>query len=275
MDKDTAISVQNVTMSFVLNKEKVDNLKEYVIKLITRKLEYNKFYALKNINFEVKKGEHLAIMGLNGAGKSTLLKTIVGVYKPTEGKIEKTGVIAPLLELGAGFDGNYTGKENIFLYGAILGYDREYIKSKYDEIVEFSELGSFIDVPVKNYSSGMKARLGFSIATAVEPDILILDEVLSVGDAGFKKKSLAKVKSLFEKGVTVLFVSHSVEQIKAICDTAILLEHGNIIASGDVMDVIKVYEEKTQKKPAKKPAPKKEEKEKKEEDKPKKEKTEK
>ncbi len=272
MDKDTAISVQNVTMSFVLNKEKVDNLKEYVIRLITRKLEYNKFNALKNINFEVKKGEHLAIMGLNGAGKSTLLKTIVGVYKPTEGKIEKTGVIAPLLELGAGFDGNYSGKENIFLYGAILGYDREYIKSKYDEIVEFSELGSFIDVPVKNYSSGMKARLGFSIATAVEPDILILDEVLSVGDAGFKKKSLAKVKSLFEKGVTVLFVSHSVEQIKAICDKAILLEHGEIIASGDVGDVIKVYEEKTQKKSAKKPAPKKEEKK---EDKPKEEKTEK
>lgn len=256
MDKDVAISVQDVTMSFVLNKEKVDNLKEYMIKLITRKLEYNKFYALKDINFEVKKGEHLAIMGLNGAGKSTLLKTIVGVYKPSEGKVEKRGVIAPLLELGAGFDGNYSGKENIYLYGAILGYDREYISSKFDEIVEFSELGDFINVPVKNYSSGMKARLGFSIATAVEPDILILDEVLSVGDAGFKKKSLAKVKSLFAKGVTVLFVSHSVEQVKAICDKAILLEHGKIIASGDVMDVISVYEEKAHKKPAKKSAPK-------------------
>ncbi|MCD7797243.1 MAG: ABC transporter ATP-binding protein [Clostridiales bacterium] len=247
MQNDTAISVKNVSMSFILNKEKVDNLKEYVIKLISGKLSYNTFYALKDISFEVKKGEHLAILGLNGAGKSTLLKTIVGVYKPTKGSIEKSGVIAPLLELGAGFDGNYSGKENIFLYGAILGYDREYIKSKYDEIVEFSELGSFIDVPVKNYSSGMKARLGFSIATAVEPDVLILDEVLSVGDAGFKKKSLAKVKSMFDKGVTVLFVSHSVDQIKAICDTGILLDHGEIIASGDVNDVVKVYTEKTKK----------------------------
>lgn len=250
MDNDVAISVDNVTMSFVLNREKVDNLKEYVIKLITKKLSYNKFDALKNISFEVKKGEHLAIMGLNGAGKSTLLKAIVGVYKPTEGTVQKQGVIAPLLELGAGFDGNYSGKENIFLYGAILGYDREYIKSKYDEIIEFSELGDFINVPVKNYSSGMKARLGFSIATAVEPDILILDEVLSVGDAGFKKKSLAKIKSMFDKGVTVLFVSHSIEQVKSICDKAILLEHGSIIAQGDVLDVVKVYEEKVQKKPA-------------------------
>lgn len=256
MDKDIAISVKDVSMSFNLNKEKVDNLKEYVIKFLTHKLEYKKFYALKDINFEVKKGEHLAILGLNGAGKSTLLKTIVGVYKPVQGTIEKDGVIAPLLELGAGFDPNYTGEENIYLYGAILGYDREYIKSKFDEIVEFSELGHFIKVPVKNYSSGMKARLGFSIATAVEPDVLILDEVLSVGDAGFKKKSLAKVKSLFENGVTVLFVSHSIEQVKAICDTAILLEHGQIIAQGAVTDVIPVYEAKIKKKPVKKAPPK-------------------
>lgn len=260
MEKDVAISVKDVTMTFNLNKEKVDNLKEYVIKLITRKLEYKKFYALKDISFEVKKGEHLAILGLNGAGKSTLLKTIVGVYKPRQGTIEKSGVIAPLLELGAGFDPNYTGEENIYLYGAILGYDREYIKKKFDEIVEFSELKNFIKVPVKNYSSGMKARLGFSIATAVEPDILILDEVLSVGDAGFKKKSLAKVKSLFDKGVTVLFVSHSIEQVKAICDRAILLEHGEIIAQGGLDEVIPVYEKKTGKKPAKKPAPPKDEK---------------
>ncbi|MGN0521975.1 MAG: ABC transporter ATP-binding protein [Eubacterium sp.] len=257
MDKDIAVSVNNVSMTFNLNKEKVDNLKEYIIKFITRKLEYKKFYALKNITFEVKKGEHLAILGLNGAGKSTLLKTIVGVYKPTEGTVEKNGVIAPLLELGAGFDPNYSGRENIFLYGAILGYNREYIEKKYDEIVEFSELGNFIEVPVKNYSSGMRARLGFSIATAVEPDVLILDEVLSVGDAGFKKKSLAKIKSLFEKGVTVLFVSHSVDQIKAICDKAILLEHGEIIASGDVADVVAIYEQKTGKKSAPKKADKK------------------
>lgn len=245
MRDDVAISVQNVTMSFNLNKEKVDNLKEYVIKLITHKLEFKKFHALQNISFDVKKGEHLAILGFNGAGKSTLLKTIVGVYKPTSGKIEKQGVIAPLLELGAGFDPNYSGKENIFLYGAILGYSREYIQSKYDEIVEFSELGNFINVPLKNYSSGMRARLGFSIATAVEPDVLILDEVLSVGDAKFRTKSLKKVQSMFEKGVTVLFVSHSIDQVKAICDTAILLNHGKIIAQGDVNEVSAIYDEIT------------------------------
>lgn len=248
MENDVVVSVQNVDMAFNLNKEKVDNLKEYFIKLVTHKLEYKKFYGLKDVSFEVKKGEHLAILGLNGAGKSTLLKTIVGVYKPSSGHVETKGVIAPLLELGAGFDPNYSGRENIYLYGAIMGYDRAFIDKKYDEIVEFSELGNFIEVPVKNYSSGMKARLGFSIATAVEPDILILDEVLSVGDAGFRRKSLAKVKSLFETGVTVLFVSHNIEQVKSICDKAILLEHGQIIAQGDVEDVIPVYEEKTNKK---------------------------
>lgn len=247
MDKDVAISLKNVSMTFNLNKEKVDNLKEYFIKFITRKLEFKKFYALQNIDIEVKKGDHLAILGLNGAGKSTLLKTIVGVYKPSEGTVEKCGVIAPLLELGAGFDPNYSGKENIYLYGAILGYDRNYIDKKYDEIVEFSELGHFIDVPIKNYSSGMKARLGFSIATAVEPDVLILDEVLSVGDTKFRKKSLAKVQSMFEDGVTVLFVSHNIEQVKSICNKAILLEKGKIIARGSTEEVIPVYEEKTKK----------------------------
>lgn len=245
MEQDVAISVQNVSMAFNLNKEKVDNLKEYIIKFLKRDLEYKKFYALNNISFEVKKGEHLAILGFNGAGKSTLLKTIVGVYKPSTGTVETQGVVAPLLELGAGFDPNYTGKENIFLYGAILGYSRAYLQSKYDEIVEFSELGHFIDVPLKNYSSGMKARLGFSIATAVEPDVLILDEVLSVGDAKFRAKSLRKVQSLFEKGVTVIFVSHSIEQVQAICDKAILLNHGEIIASGDVDDVTSIYEAMT------------------------------
>ncbi len=244
-DREPVVKVENVTMKFTLNKEKVDNLKEYFIRLVKGKLEYNDFIALNKVNFEIYKGDRLAILGLNGAGKSTLLKTIVGVYKPTEGKIYKKGVIAPLLELGAGFDPNYTGRENIYLYGAILGYSREYIDSKIEGIIEFSELGHFIEVPVKNYSSGMRSRLGFSIATAVEPDILILDEVLSVGDAKFRKKSLAKVKTMFDKGVTVLFVSHSIEQVKAICNKAILLEHGSIIASGDVNDVADVYEEKT------------------------------
>lgn len=242
MNQDVAISVQNVSMSFNLNKEKVDNLKEYFIKFVTRKLDYKKFDALKNISFEVKKGERLAIMGFNGAGKSTLLKVIVGVYKPSTGTVERSGVIAPLLELGAGFDPNYSGKENIFLYGSILGYSREYIQSKYDEIVKFSELGKFIDVPLKNYSSGMKARLGFSIATAVDPDVLILDEVLSVGDAKFREKCMKKVQSMFDKGVTVLFVSHNASQVKRLCDRAILINHGEMIAGGEVDEVVDLYQ---------------------------------
>ncbi|MBR3737605.1 MAG: ABC transporter ATP-binding protein, partial [Eubacterium sp.] len=241
-ERETVIKVEHLSMKFNLNKEKVDNLKEYMIRLVKGKIEYEKFVALNDINFEIKRGDRLAILGFNGAGKSTLLKAIVGVYKPTEGKITKKGVIAPLLELGAGFDPNYTGRENIYLYGAILGYSHEYIEDKIDEIIAFSELGHFIEVPVKNYSSGMRARLGFSIATAVDPDILILDEVLSVGDAKFRKKSLAKVKSMFDKGVTVLFVSHSIEQVKAVCNSAILLEKGNIIAQGDVNEVAELYE---------------------------------
>ncbi len=244
-DRPVVVSVDDVCMDFNLSKEKVDNLKEYVIRILTRNLEYKKFSALSHVTFDIKKGERWAIMGLNGAGKSTLLKTIVGVYKPTRGRVYTCGVIAPLLELGAGFDGNYSGRENIFLYGAILGYSREYLESKLQEIIEFSELGHFIDVPVKNYSSGMRARLGFSIATAVNPDILILDEVLSVGDAKFRKKSLAKVQSMFDSGVTVLFVSHNVPQIRAICDKAVLLEHGTVIAKGEVNEVVSIYEEKT------------------------------
>lgn len=256
-DNEVAVKVENVTMEFNINKEKIDNLKEFVIKKLKRQVSKNNFIALDNVNFEINKGDRLAILGLNGAGKSTLLKTIVGVYKPTKGKVTVSGVIAPLLELGAGFDANYTGKENIFLYGSILGYSREYLEKKQEEIIAFSELGSFINVPVKNYSSGMRARLGFSIATAVDPDILILDEVLSVGDVNFRKKSLAKVQSMFDSGVTVLFVSHNVAQVKAICNKAILLEHGKVIAKGDVNDVVKVYEEKTSAtSPVVKPAPK-------------------
>lgn len=256
-DNEVAVKVENVTMEFNINKEKIDNLKEFVIKKLKRQVSKNNFIALDNVNFEINKGDRLAILGLNGAGKSTLLKTIVGVYKPTKGKVTVSGVIAPLLELGAGFDANYTGRENIFLYGSILGYSREYLEKKQEEIIAFSELGNFINVPVKNYSSGMRARLGFSIATAVDPDILILDEVLSVGDVNFRKKSLAKVQSMFDSGVTVLFVSHNIAQVKAICNKAILLEHGKVIAKGDVNDVVKVYEEKTSaSSPAVKPAPK-------------------
>lgn len=244
MAKDI-IKVENVGMKFNLSKEKVDSLKDYVIKSLTGKISYNEFWALKDINFTLQKGDRLGILGLNGAGKSTLLKVIVGVFKPTEGSVTKNGKIAPLLELGAGFDPQYTGRENIFLYGAVLGLSKKFLEEKYDEIVKFAELEEFIDVPLKNYSSGMKARLGFAIATIVEPDILILDEVLSVGDAKFRKKSEKKVMSMFDKGVTVLFVSHSIEQVKRLCNKAILLEKGKIIASGDIEEVAKVYESKT------------------------------
>ena len=185
--KQLAMKVDHVSMRFNLSSEKVDNIKEYVIKMIKKELMFQEFWALRDISFEVKKGDRVGIMGLNGAGKSTLLKIVSGVLKATEGTVTTNGKIAPLLELGAGFDKQYTGAENIFLYGAMLGYSKEFLEEKYDEIVEFSELGDFINVPVKNYSSGMRSRLGFSVATIVEPDILILDEVLSVGDAKFRK----------------------------------------------------------------------------------------
>lgn len=242
--KDVALKVDHVSMRFNLSAEKVDDLKEYIIKMIKRELRFQEFWALKDISFELKKGERLGILGFNGAGKSTLLKVVAGVLKPTCGTVKKKGVIVPLLELGAGFDKQYTGAENIYLYGAVLGYTREFINEKYDEIVAFSELGDFINVPLKNYSSGMKARLGFSIATVVEPDILILDEVLSVGDAKFRKKSEKKIKAMFESGVTVLFVSHSLEQVKRLCDRAILLERGQIAACGTVNEVAEIYEQK-------------------------------
>ena len=225
MSKQPAIIVDNVSMKFNLSKEKVDSLKDYIIKSIKKEIKYNEFWALQNVSFTVEKGDRVGILGLNGAGKSTLLKVIAGVFKPTEGSVTKHGKMVPLLELGAGFDQQYTGKENIYLYGAMLGYSKEFIDEKYDEIVKFSELKDFIDVPIKNYSSGMKSRLGFSIATVVSPKILILDEVLSVGDAKFRKKSEKKVLSMFDSGVTVLFVSHSLAQVQRICNKAMILEN--------------------------------------------------
>ena len=236
-----AIVVDHMSMMFNLNKEKVDNIKEYFIKLVTRKLHFTEFWALNDISFTVEKGDRVGVLGFNGAGKSTLLKVIAGVLKPTKGTVKVNGVIAPMLELGAGFDMNYSGKENIYLYGATMGYSRKFIEEKYDEIVEFSELKDFIEVPVKNYSSGMRARLGFAIATAVEPEILILDEVLSVGDAKFRKKSEAKIRSMFDKGITVLFVSHSVDQVLNICNKAIILDKGRIIAQGSAEEICEKY----------------------------------
>jgi ABC-2 type transport system ATP-binding protein len=239
------LRVDDVSIRFNLSKEKVDNLKELIIKKLKgEKIRFNEFWALKNVSFELKKGDRLGILGLNGAGKSTLLKVIAGVYKPTSGTVERHGHMAPMIELGAGFDPNYTGRENIFLYGSVLGFSREFLESKYDEILEFSELGEFIDVPIKNYSSGMKARLGFSIATVVEPEILILDEVLSVGDAKFRRKCEKKMQTMFDHGVTVLFVSHSLAQVQRLCNKGILLDHGQLIAKGDIDDVAAIYEAK-------------------------------
>ena len=237
-----ALIVDNVSMKFNLSSETVDNIKEYIIKSIKHQISYDEFWSLRNVSFTMNKGERMGILGLNGAGKSTLLKVISGVYKPTEGKVIRHGKVVPLLELGAGFDQQYTGKENIFLYGTVLGYTKGYLEEKYDEIVEFSELGKFIDVPIKNYSSGMKSKLGFSIATIANPDILILDEVLSVGDAKFRKKSEAKIMQLMEGGTTVLFVSHSLAQVRRICDRAMILDHGTLKAIGGIDEISNQYE---------------------------------
>ncbi|MCR4594582.1 MAG: ABC transporter ATP-binding protein [Clostridiales bacterium] len=240
--KNIVLKVDDVSIKFNLSQEKLDSLKEFVFKFVQGKVKYDEFWALKNVSFELEKGDRLGILGLNGAGKSTILKVIAGVYRPTEGKVTKKGVIAPLLELGAGFDMQYTARENIYLYGSVLGYKKEFIEEKFDEIIDFAELRKFVDVPLKNYSSGMKSRLGFAICTAVNPDILILDEVLSVGDAKFRKKSEKKVTDMFENNVTVLFVSHSLEQVQRICNKAMILDHGELVAFGDIDDVSKQYQ---------------------------------
>ena len=243
-----ALEVKDISMLFNLSSEKQDSLKEFTIALLTGKRQKkDEFWALKDINFKLKKGDRLGILGFNGAGKSTLLKVISGVYRPTTGTVKKSGIIAPLLELGAGFDPQYTARENIYLYGAVLGYKKEFIETKFDEIIEFSELQKFVDVPLKNYSSGMKTRLGFSICTAVNPDILILDEVLSVGDAKFQKKSLARVKSMMENSTTVLFVSHSTDQVESVCNKALLLDHGKSLAFGDASAIADQYRAMTDK----------------------------
>ena len=248
INQDIVIDVENVSMEFKKAQEKVDNLKEYCIKWVKRELKpKNKFKALDNVSFSVHKGERVGIIGFNGAGKSTILKILSGVLKPTSGKIQTYGTIAPLLELGAGFDHNYSGRENVFLNGAILGYSREFLESKYDEILEFSELGDFIDIPIKNYSSGMVAKLGFSVATIVEPDVLILDEVLSVGDVKFQKKSGDKLKSMMGSGVTVLLVSHATDNIRELCTRAIWLDQGKLVMDGDVDYVCDAYIEAAKK----------------------------
>lgn len=248
LNRETAIEIDNVSMEFDMPQEKIDNLKEYCIKWLKRDIKPKEHLeALKNISFEIKKGERVGIIGYNGAGKSTLLKILAGVLKPTKGEINIEGKVAPLLELGAGFDHNYSGRENVFLNGAILGYSKEFLESKYDEIVEFSELGEFMEVPIKNYSSGMIAKLGFAVATLVDPEILILDEILSVGDVRFQKKSSNKLKSMMGSGTTVLLVSHSTAKIRELCHRAIWLEKGEIVMDGEVDKVCDAYVEAAKK----------------------------
>lgn len=240
-EHDDIIIVDNVTMRFNLAEEKTDSIKEYCLKLLQGKIRFNEFFALKNVSFTIKRGEAVALIGKNGSGKSTLLKILAGVMKPTKGETIVKGSIAPLIELGAGFDMELTAKENIYLNGAILGFDRNFMDQHFEEIVDFSELREFINVPLKNFSSGMIARLGFAIATIIKAEILIVDEVLAVGDFRFQEKCKAKIAELLEGGTTLLFVSHSEGQVKELCSKAVWLDHGNMMAYGNTEEVYAEY----------------------------------
>lgn len=241
MGQDTIIKVDHVYMKFNLASERVDNFKEYVIKTLKKQISYDEFWALKDVSFEVKKGESLGLIGLNGSGKSTMLKTIAGVLKPTKGSVDINGNIAPLIELGAGFDMDLTARENVFLNGALLGYSRREMQEYYDDIVSFSELHDFMNVPVKNFSSGMVSRLAFAIATIGVPDILIVDEVLSVGDFRFQEKCERRIKAMLNQGTTLLFVSHSIEQVMMLCNKVVWLDHGVVKRFGDAKEIGEEY----------------------------------
>lgn len=239
----TMIEVDNVSMRFNRSSEKIDSMKEYVLKRLQGRISYNEFWALKNVSFSMEKGETIALIGLNGCGKSTLLKTIAGVLKPTEGKVTVYGKIAPMIELGAGFDYDLTAEENVYLNGAILGYSRKQMEEHYNDIVEFSELNEFMQVPIKNFSSGMLARLAFAIATISTPDLLICDEVLSVGDFRFQEKCERRIQNMMENGTSLLFVSHSIEQVQKLCKRAIWIDHGEIVEDGLCERVCSKYKE--------------------------------
>jgi len=239
----TVIRVENATVRFNMASEKIDNIKEYFIKLIKGNLYFKEFLALKNINFEVKQGESWGIVGSNGAGKSTLLKLICGIIAPSSGSITINGSISPMLELGAGFDPELTAGENIFLEGALLGHSKSFMQEHYNEIVEFSELKDFLDMPIKNYSSGMQARMAFSVATVVNPKILIVDEVLSVGDAAFQRKCEARIHEMLESATTLLLVSHDSGMIERLCNKALWLRKGEIVMTGDAKEVCAAYAE--------------------------------
>ena len=237
---ENMIEVRDVSMRFRMANDRISSIKEFIIAKLRGKLQYNEFEALKNVSFDVKRGEVVGLIGHNGAGKSTMLKVISGILKPSQGSVRVAGNVAPMLELGSGFDMDMTGRENIFLNGAILGYSEAFLQSKYDAIVDFAGIGPFIDVPLRNYSSGMVARLAFSIATVVVPEVLIVDEVLSVGDAAFQEKSLARMMELMG-GTTVLFVSHNLDQIRSMCSRVVWLEHGQVQMFGDAQAVCDAY----------------------------------
>jgi ABC-type polysaccharide/polyol phosphate transport system ATPase subunit len=238
---EKVIDVSHVSMHFNLMVEKVDSLKEYVVKLLKGKLLYNDFVALNDVSFHVEKGEIVGLVGFNGAGKSTMLKILAGVLTPTEGSVKVVGSVAPLIEVGAGFDPELTARENIYLNGAILGHDKKFMDSKFDEIIDFAELRNFIDVPVKNFSSGMYARLGFAIATMVHPDILIVDEVLSVGDFKFQQKCEQRIQSMIDDGVTIILVSHDIGMIERLCTKVIWLDHGYMKEIGETKKICEMY----------------------------------
>ncbi len=241
MEDTVRVKVDDVTIRFNKSTEKIDNLKEYAIKLVKRELMFQEFLAVKNVSFQVLKGESWALIGKNGSGKSTLLKAISGIIKPYRGTITLNGTIAPLIELGAGFDGNMTARENIFLNGCLLGHSERYMKAHFDEIVDFAEISEFLDSPIKNYSSGMKARLGFSIATMVRPEILIVDEILSVGDFKFREKCNKRMQEMLSGGTTLLYVSHNINEVKSLCDHAVWLEKGKAMIIGGVDEVCDAY----------------------------------
>lgn len=235
------IDVDHLSIRFNLANQKVNNLKEYAIKLAKHELMFQEFFALKDVNLHVKPGEAWGLIGSNGSGKSTLLKTIAGILKPYQGTVTVRGKIAPMIELGAGFDKELTARENIFLNGAVLGHSNEFMEEHFDDIVEFAGLGKFLDSPIKNFSSGMKARLGFAVATMVDPEILIVDEVLSVGDYQFRKKCNERMEEMLSGGTTLLFVSHNIDQVKKLCTHALWLDHGDVIMSGNAQEVCDAY----------------------------------
>ena len=238
---DIVIEVKNATVRFNKSAESISGVKEYIMKMLKRELMFQEFLALKNINFTVKRGESWGLIGKNGSGKSTLLKLISGIIRPYQGNVTVNGSISPLIELGAGFDPELTARENIFLNGALLGYSKRFIESHFQEIVDFAELNDFIDVPIKNFSSGMSARLGFAIATVQKPDILIVDEVLAVGDFAFQQKCKERMEHLLSNGTTLLFVSHSIEQVKELCSKAIWIDNGEVRAIGETHSVSQEY----------------------------------